>query len=243
VAAWNGAVSLDTLYEVETPEGILLSLRPAGLVARLQAYLIDFTIKLVVFIALSMVATKAGGMGAAFMLITYFCLEWIYPMVFELSKDATPGKMVMGLKVVMDSGLPLTPAAAIVRNLLRAADFLPFLYAAGVCAVLCRADFKRLGDLAAGTLVVYRKAAALHRTLPTAEPAAPGCPLDAREQTAIIAWAGRAETLTPERLEELAQLAQPALPKVFSDAPAASSAKRLLGVAHWLMGHRLKNKA
>jgi uncharacterized RDD family membrane protein YckC len=239
--ASQGVAALDTLYEVETPEGIPLSLRPAGLVPRLLACLIDFIIKLVVFIALSLLVSKAGRMGSAFLLISYFCLEWIYPMVFELSKGATPGKMVMGLKVVMDSGLPVTPAASIVRNLLRAADFLPFLYAAGVLAVLWRADFKRLGDMAAGTLVVYRKAAALHHALPAAEPLPPGRDLDAREQTAVITWASRAQSLTPERLEELAQLALPALPEALPDTPTHGASERLLGVAHWLMGRRPQN--
>jgi uncharacterized RDD family membrane protein YckC len=77
-------------------------------------------------------------------------------VLFELSPwAATPGKRALGLKVVMDDGLPVTPAASLIRNLLRAADFLPFLYAAGLISMLVRADFKRLGDLAAGHVVVH----------------------------------------------------------------------------------------
>jgi hypothetical protein len=74
--------------------------------------------------------------------------------------------------VVMDSGLPLTPGASVIRNLLRAADFLPFLYAAGAACMLLRADFKRLGDIAAGTLVVYAESVRLHGEVPAAEPLA-----------------------------------------------------------------------
>jgi uncharacterized RDD family membrane protein YckC len=240
--------SLDTLYAVETPEGIHLSLRPAGLVVRLQAYLIDFAIKIGLYIAASIVAGFMGGIGVAFYLIAYFCLEWLYPVVFELMRGgATPGKRSMGLTVVMDSGLPVTPAASVIRNLLRVADFFPMLYAVGAMVVLWRPDFKRLGDLAAGTLVVYQDAVVLHKDLPAATPLAPARTLEPREQAAIVAWAGRAQSLTPQRLEELAKLASAVLPasKVDELADAfpnlsqpTALTERLLGVAQWLLGRR-----
>lgn len=246
------ATPLDTLYAVETPEGIHLSLRPAGLVARLQAYLIDFCIKVGLYIAASIVAGLLGGMGAAFQLIVYFCLEWLYPVVFELMRGgATPGKRSMGLQVVMDSGLPVTPAASVIRNLLRVADFFPLLYAVGALVVLWRPDFKRLGDLAAGTLVVYHDAVVLHKELPAATPLAPVRTLKPREQAAIVAWAGRAQSLTPQRLEELAALAGSVVPATAVDALATAFpnlsqstpvTERLLGVAQWLLGCRAKAK-
>lgn len=228
---------LDTLYTAETPEGIALSLRPAGLVSRCLAYLIDFGIRLGVFIAVAIGSSFAGGLGTAFLLITYFALEWLYPVVFELTgSGGTPGKRAMGLQVVMDSGLPVTPAASVVRNLLRAADFLPGLYAFGALAMLSRGDFKRLGDMAAGTLVVYGETVQLHGAVPGAEPAAPARPLAPGEQAAIIAWAGRASRLTPARLEELAQLALPVCTGATS--PQATATARLLGVAQWVLGRR-----
>jgi uncharacterized RDD family membrane protein YckC len=226
---------LDTLQHAETPEGIALALRPAGLVARGQAWLIDFGIRLAVFFVTATIAGMAGGLGKAFLLISYFLLEWAYPIVFELAKGgATPGKRVMGLQVVMESGLPVTPGASVVRNLLRAADFLPFLYAAGVAALLLRPDFKRLGDLAAGTMVVYAEPARLHGKIPPAAPQPPARPLTQAEQVAIVAWAGRAPRLTPERFEELAQLARP----VVAGADGSAASPQLLGVAHWILGHR-----
>jgi len=135
--------------------------------------------------------------------------------------------------VVMDSGLPVTPAASVTRNLLRAADFLPALYAFGATSMLIRRDFKRLGDLAAGTLVVHASPVWLHADLPPATPAPPGRPLTLREQAAIVSWAGRASTLTAERLEELARLAHPA-----AAGGEASDTAALLGVAQWLVGRR-----
>ena len=57
---------------------------------------------------------------------------------------------------MMDNGLPITPAASFTRNLLRVADFLPLLYGFALVSMLIRKDFKRLGDIAAATLVVYQ---------------------------------------------------------------------------------------
>ena len=230
---------LDPLDRAETPAGIALALRPAGLVGRGQAWLIDLMIRLGLLFIATMVAAPLGGLGAAFLLVAYFVLEWGYPIAFELARNgATPGKQAMGLQVVMDSGLPVTPAASIVRNLLRAADFLPFLYAFGAIALLLRPDFKRLGDLAAGTLVVYHQTVRLHGALPPAEPVAPSRPLAPAEQAAIVAWAGRVSRLTPERVEELAQLAGSVATAPGERLAAPALTQRLLGVAHWILGHR-----
>src|SRR5688572_33496315 len=103
-----------------------------------------------------MVTAFMGGIGMAIWLILLFGCEWIYPMVFELrASAATPGKRIFNLKVVMDNGLPVTPAAAITRNLLRVADFLPFGFGFAIASMLMRPDYKRLGDIAAATLVVH----------------------------------------------------------------------------------------
>ncbi|MEO8248737.1 MAG: RDD family protein [Burkholderiales bacterium] len=231
---------LDTLHRAETPEGISLALRPAGIVARVLAYLIDFAIRgaLLIVVAIAMVWMEAAGVGL--FLVSFFAIEWLYPVVFELSKSgATPGKRSMGLRVVMDSGLPVTPAASLTRNLLRAADLMPAFYGIGLCSMLLRPDCKRLGDLAAGTLVVHGDTVSLHGKLPPAAPLAPARLLTRQEQTTIVACAGRAPRLTPQRFEELAALARP----VLGDAPVKGTpnqadAWRLLGVAQWLLGHR-----
>ena len=104
--------------------------------------------------------------------------------------------------------------------------------------MLLNRDCKRLGDLAAGTLVVYAKPLLLHDLPPPAASLAPARPLNLREQAAIRAWAGRAQRLTPARFEELALLATPVLPPAPADEPKRSPAERLLGVAQWLMGHK-----
>jgi hypothetical protein len=136
----------------------------------------------------------------------------------------------------MDNGLPITPAASFTRNLLRVADFLPFGYGFAIVSILLRNDCKRLGDIAAATLVVHQPQAAPRITLEKVEPVAPVRPLAPRDQAALVALAARASTLTGERLDELAALAA----SVSGDQGHAGSAvtHRVLGVAQWLMGRR-----
>ena len=236
------APRIDTLALAETPEGIVLSLRPAGLVARTMAFLLDLFIRLILDLALlmSLGATGGlGGMGYGLMLIGWFLVEWLYPIAFELGRSgATPGKEALGLRVVMDTGLPVTPAASVTRNLLRVADFLPLAYAFGIVTMLLNRDSKRLGDLAAGTLVVHVQPVVLHDAPPAAPSLSPARPLSQQQQAAIWSWAGRAKRLTPERVEELAQLAVPVLPPEVVGEPRQSASERLLGVAQWLMGKR-----
>jgi uncharacterized RDD family membrane protein YckC len=204
---------LDTVVTAETPEGIVLELRPAGLTARFYAFLIDSLVKLSITYAAIMGLAFLGGLGMA-----------------------TPGKRIFRLKVVMDSGLPVTPAASLARNLLRAADFLPFMYGFGLVSILTRRDGKRLGDLAAATLVVHAPPAVPRIALADVTPIAPARPLSPEDQAAVVALAARAPRLTPERLDELAALAA----SVSGDAGHAGPqvTRRVLGVAHWLLGQR-----
>jgi len=228
---------LDTVVAAETPEGIVLELHPAGLAPRFYAFLLDWLIRLVTMYGVAMLAGILGGVGMAFWLILLFALEWFYPVVFELSRSgATPGKKTFGLKVVMDNGLPITPAASFARNLLRVADFLPFGYGIAVVCMLLRKDSKRLGDLAAATLVVHEPHPAARVMLEKVDPVAPVRSLPPRDQAALVALAARAPTLTGERLNELAAIAA----SVSGDQGHAGAAvtHRVLGVAQWLMGRR-----
>ncbi len=234
--------ALDTLYRVETPEGVALALRPAGPVARGVAFMLDFLIRLVVIGTLGAVLSAVKGIGDAFWLISFFILEWFYPVVFELSPAAaTPGKLAVGLRVVMDNGLPVTASASLLRNLLRAADFLPLAYGLGLLSMLLRRDFKRLGDLAASTMVVYNAERPTASAWPTAPLCAPAGTLSFDQQRALLHLAGRATRLTPQRVEELAALAEPQVkprPLDPEQKAPASAAERLIGVARWLRGDR-----
>jgi uncharacterized RDD family membrane protein YckC len=219
----------------------MLELRPAGIPARLYAFALDLLVRLAVIYGVSIVLVVSGafvvlgGLGTAILLIAIFLLEWFYPVVFELWRGgATPGKQLLGLKVVMDTGLPVTPAASITRNLLRTADFLPLLYGAAIVCMLMRKDFKRLGDLAAGTCVVYRLERAKPVDLGNVPPQPPAIALGRREQAAVVAFAARMPRLTQERADELATLAAP----VVGASGNGDVRARLLAVAQWLVGKR-----
>jgi uncharacterized RDD family membrane protein YckC len=228
------SAAIDTLITAETPEGIAISIRPAGLAVRCMAYLIDALIRLaILFICLSALG-RGGLFGIGLMFIAFFVTNWLYSVVFELSAGAaTPGKRVMGLYVVMANGLPITPAGSLIRNLMRAVDLLPLLYAFGAASMLLRRDCRRLGDLAAGTVVAYRDEFAPPGDLAEGRPLAPAIPLTARQQLAISAFAWRVDRLTPERAEEIAAHAAGAAP-----AGRLSLTSRLVGVARWLHGER-----
>jgi len=228
---------LDTIIVAETPEGILLELRPAGLTARLYAFILDWIVRLAIIYAAAMLASFVGGLGIAFWILLLFALEWLYPVVFELlPSGSTPGKVAFGLKVVMDDGLPVTPAAALTRNVLRAADFLPFLYGFGVASMLSRRDSKRLGDIAAATLVVHHVPAAARIAPLDVPPVVPAKLLAPEDQAAVIALAARAPRLTPERLDELAALAAAVSGDAGGTGPQVT--RRVLGVAQWFLGRR-----
>jgi len=148
---------LDTLRRVPTPEGIELTLRLAGPVPRAYAFIVDLMIRGMIMLVIVQILAFAGRSGTGLFLIAYFAIEWFYPVLFELFwNGATPGKRAFSLMVVNDNGTPVTVGASIIRNMLRAVDFLPMLWAFGLLSMLFTRDFKRLGDLAAGTVVVYR---------------------------------------------------------------------------------------
>ena len=237
-------MTLDTTLLAETPEGIDILLRPAGAVPRGLAYAMDLFIRFVVWVIAAMFLGQVKGMGVGLLLIVGFGLEWLYPIVFELLPGAaTPGKRMLGLQVTMDTGLPVTPSAAVTRNLLRVADFMPAGFMFGLLSMMLRRDFKRLGDVVAGTIVVHAGHVNLAGALPEAEPLAPRVPLTRAQQVAILYLAGRARRLTTERVDELASLAEPALPPPdyapggVSPAPIRPG-PRLIAVAQWLMGQR-----
>ena len=235
VSAGGGV--LDTVVSAETPEGILLELRPAGLTARFYAFAVDWIVRVAIFYTIGIATSFAGGIGFAFFIILLFVLEWLYPVVFELTPSgATPGKRVFGLKVVMDNGLPVTAAASVTRNLLRAADFLPFGYGFAIVSMLLRRDCKRLGDIAAGTIVLHEPRTAPRIALDAVAPVVPAAPLAPEDQAALIALAARAPRLTAERLDELAALAAVVSGDAGRRGPDVT--RRVLGVAQWALGRR-----
>ena len=209
-ASRPGAEVLDTHYHVETPEGIDLLLRPAGVVPGL-AYTIDLCIRGLIMLVLMLGLAFLGKLGAGLGLLLTFIMTWWYMVLFEvLNQGRSPGKQMMGLRVVHDDGTPVGWAASLLRNLLRFADILPFGYALGLLCCLNHPAFKRLGDIAAGTLVVYREPELSRPSLPDVEPQLPPFPMSLEEQRAFLGFAERGAALSSARREELAGiLAEP----------------------------------
>jgi uncharacterized RDD family membrane protein YckC len=207
---------IDTSRAIETPEGVLLELRLAGPVVRALAWAVDMAIRFAFYIGLGMLLPFFGGAGVGIWLILMFLMEWFYPVVFEvLARGQTVGKMALGIRVLCDDGTPVGWYQSTVRNFLKFVDFLPFLYGAGLLSMLMQKDFKRLGDLAAGTLVVYAERRVPRLQRPSVDPKTgeaamlPPLPLTLEEQQALVAFAARRRELTAERAEELVDLLEP----------------------------------
>jgi uncharacterized RDD family membrane protein YckC len=227
--------TIDTVITAETPEGIAISMRAAGFPVRCMAFLIDAAIRYMAVSTVALTLRVGGRVGTGVLLIIVFLILWLYPVIFELTPAAaTPGKRAMGIQVMMANGLPLTPAGCLIRNLMRAVDMLPLLYGFAIVSMLMRRDARRLGDLAAGTLVVYRERPSPIRDFGPGEPVPPSVPLTIRQQTAIAAFGWRAARLTAERAEEIATLAADAVP----GAKDLGVASRLVGIARWQHGQR-----
>jgi uncharacterized RDD family membrane protein YckC len=223
---------IDTLRIFETPEGVDLALRLAGPVPRAAAFLLDLLIRAAIYLALTPLLGLAG-VGAGLLLLALFLLEWFYPVWFELRRGATPGKRALGLLVVHDDGTPVGPSASLIRNLLRVVDFLPVLYGAGLVTMLLDRDFRRLGDLAAGTLVIHAAPARVGPRLHPHPPQPPRRPLDLETQQAILDFAERAPRLSPARRAELAEVLTGA-----EGLRGEAAVERLLGIASWIGGRR-----
>lgn len=229
---------LDTRVGIETPEGVPITLSPAGPVPRALAWMLDFLLRAGVYVTGAILMGALGKAGFGIVLLLVFLLEWFYPVFFEvLNRGATPGKLALGIAVVEENGHPVGWSASTVRNFLRVADMLPFGYLIGLVSMLLSPRFQRLGDLAAGTLVVHRgnTAAARQGRLPerTVPVVAPTIALDVEEQHALVALVRRESRLSVERLDELAAIA-PALTGHDSGRRRA----RLLGIARYLAGER-----
>jgi uncharacterized RDD family membrane protein YckC len=221
---------------IATPEGVDLELTLAGVGSRFASALIDYLIQLLILIALAValgvgfgVDSESGGYAAAAWIVAAFIIFVTYDVAFEvLASGRTPGKRLNGLRVVRESGAPVTFTASAVRNILRLIDILPGTYLVGIGSILLSSRNQRLGDHAAGTLVVRER-----RPLP-AEPVlrsyrrveAPAWDTSAigpAEVTAVRSFLARREALTWDARQQLAaELAARLRPKVGGDTGGES---------------------
>ncbi|MDE0042263.1 MAG: RDD family protein [Candidatus Poribacteria bacterium] len=154
---------------IETPEQIKISYSVAGIGSRFYAALIDIALLLPVlavgyYVIIRAILDLDEGFGnwlAALAGIATFALQWGYYMIFEIATNGqSPGKRALGLRVIKVQGYPISFSDSAIRNIMRVVDMLPFAYGIGLLTMLLNKNWQRLGDLAAGTLVVKEGAEA-----------------------------------------------------------------------------------
>lgn len=235
---------MDTTVTVDTPEGVEITLHVAGPIVRAMAWLIDFALRAVIYIVimiLSMVSLPSfseAGLMFGVISIVGFLLEWLYPALFEGFTGSTPGKKWAGLKVLQDDGTPLTFPSAIIRNFLRAVDFLPLLYVTGLVTMNNNSRFQRLGDLAAGSLVVYLPESLATEAVSEVQSQPIPSTLAIDDRLAVVSFASRSSGLSEARQIELANTLEPV-----TGQQGEMAVKTLMGWANWVVRGQVADSA
>jgi len=200
---------------IETPEQTALEFPIAGVGSRFLAFGLDSLIQVLV----SATVLIGLGFGSAWMsrvgpslsrvwtisimVIFFFTVYYGYYAIFEaVWNGQTPGKRLLRIRVIKETGRPITPVESVARNLLRIVDQLPAFYAVGIASVLLSKQGKRLGDFVAGTIVVHERA--LQDVKPLWQPAQGAAPLSPGSQqisdedlSLIEVFLNRREALDP----------------------------------------------
>lgn len=228
-------MKLDTVVLVETPEGTDLQAEVVGLIPRALAYSVDFLIRMAILIAVGIIFSFLGKAGEGLYLILFFVLEWWYPVYFEVFRGGqTWGKKSFKIKVVNADLTPITFGPSLTRNLLRSADFFPAMYVFGCISVLTTSRFQRLGDLAAGTIVVYAEQQNYDSmALANVDAVAPTHRLNEEQQMAFINFALNRGNMSNDRQAEIAEIIRPRFPLNVS-----SGVDYVRGIGKWLLGAR-----
>jgi uncharacterized RDD family membrane protein YckC len=243
---------------VATPERVAFRFETGGLGSRFVAQIVDLLVLSVGMVALGVAGfflgllTGRSDVTVLVIAVVGFVLFWAYWILPEaLWSGQTLGKRLLHLRVIDARGGPVTPGQAVVRNLLRIVDFLPTSYAIGAVAIFASARNQRLGDLAAGTVVVRERTAVRLQDLVAPSPSppegegtvrmsgirAPAPRMEPGLRRFVQAYAQRRHGLAPERRAELAREAEAALRTALPDVVAAAGplaaldqlADRLLG--------------
>lgn len=166
---------------IATPEGVELELALAGLGSRMVAGSVDLILKvlLIAAMAIALLVAVGGAFASAAFTAAAFALYFGYDIAFEvLAGGRTPGKRASGLRVVAESGDPVGLRRSVIRNVVRVIDGPGTGYVLGSVVILLSARSQRLGDLAAGTLVIRERRAADRLAHGTPAPPAPAGAFD-----------------------------------------------------------------
>lgn len=235
------------MLEIDTPEHLAFRVRVAGIARRCLAWGIDLAVRGAIlfglYLALVVAATRLvdlninlEGVGQGLFFVSLFVLDWLYFVVAEmLSNGRSPGKAVLGLRVVRENGLPISWRESVIRNLLRAADLAvlpPHFLIVGPLVMISDRKFRRLGDFVAGTMVVVEEKVEVAQHIviepdPKLVQALPkSLPLDHDDLEALELFVRR-EQMSEARREELAEIVAPEYARRLS-MPVPKDATRFL---------------
>jgi uncharacterized RDD family membrane protein YckC len=227
-AASDNPIRVDRDIDVRTPESIAFNYELAGLGSRFLALAIDQVIQIVVLVALLYAVVVLGlrallvhaiplsgqaekvaaALVIAVVVLVTFTIFFGYFIIFEiLWNGQTPGKRALGIRVVRDGGYPVDFGASVIRNLIRIGELAFGYYALSAASMLLSPENKRLGDYAAGTIVVRESSIALglREGSANAAPAyAPTLYLSGEERALVKRFIERRDALTPETRGALA---------------------------------------
>lgn len=207
---------------VATPEGVTLEVTLAGVGSRFVAGVIDQLLRWSLLLALITLLAILGdglgddglsGAGTVAIIVAIFFVQFGYDVLFEvLASGRTPGKRWTGLRVVKKGGTPIGFLASCLRNIMRIVDSLPGFYLVGILSVMFTANNQRLGDLAAGTIVVRERRQSTALPPPAASGPAPAdsalydvSAVSAEEVATVRRFLDRRAALTPEARDRLAR--------------------------------------
>jgi uncharacterized RDD family membrane protein YckC len=226
---------VSTYGRTVTPEAVTIALDVAGLGSRMIAWIIDTLIQLVIVVPILLgigAGDLSGGVELVVVSLILFLLFWGYYPVFELFwHGQTPGKRAQRLRVIRTDGQPAGGAAILVRNLIRILDvfLLPFL---AVISMIVTSRAQRLGDLAAGTMVVREAKFRAPQTVLTVSrpdlPAVDATGLSEREYDVIRSFLARRGSLDPTARWRLASQLASAIRGRVGSMPAGLADETLL---------------
>jgi uncharacterized RDD family membrane protein YckC len=258
---------MDLNLVVETPEQIGIDFEIAGIGSRMLAAIIDALIMSILLIVATVApflliasAREAAGtmaenlaqqehifrnvnaLGLAVVFLSYFAVQWGYYIVAELLTDGrSPGKRALGLRVVRADGFPIGFAETVVRNLVRIVDIVPGVYGIGLVTMMSGRKTQRLGDVAAGTIVIKERVGQQKGTIeaiPMPSEQKPmietrvSAALTPAELTLLASYRNRAAALTPHVRAILASQIAPILRARLSDASTLDDESWLWALAH-----------
>lgn len=235
---------IDSTIDIVTPENISFNYRVAGPFRRMLAFAIDLGVRVVVFIAvgwllsltLGQLGFTGGALVGAIMLIVWFVMSWFYGGLFETFWNGqTPGKWMLGIRVLTIEGSPINGMQAVLRNILRIVDTMPMLSVAmftpiaqganlppmyviptfmlGLGVMAMNRRFRRIGDFVCGTMVVREERSWLMGVAKLEDPRAaqlaeylpPTYEVSRSLAKALAAYVERRQFFSPPRRREIAR--------------------------------------